>query len=281
MESLRTQPLSPNLKVSWDGINVEYSQMPPGASDVVITKQLVSVAFAPQEQTTWRVDGGSSRTTPLPPGSVFLYSSREFVWSCWNQPTECVHMTLDPNLISRVALDCSLSSNIEIEYRAIFADPTILHLAQLFKSEILKGGIAGKLYTESLANVLAVHLLRNYSGSLVKPALQDEPLDALKLNQLKEFIEEHLSEDLSIANMASVVHMSPFHFARAFKAATGQPPHRYVTHRRMERAKILLSVTRLPVAEVANRVGFSNQSHFSAQFRRATGTTPKGYREGF
>jgi AraC family transcriptional regulator len=281
MESLRTQPLSSNLKVSWDGIGVEYSQMPPGASDVVITKQLVSVAFAPQEQTTWRVDGGSSRTTPLPPGSVFLYSSREFVWSRWNQPTECVHMTLDPNLISRVALDCSLSSNIEIEYRAIFADPTILHLAQLFKSEILNRGIAGKLYTESLANVLAVHLLRNYSGSLVKPALQDEPLDALKLNQLKEFIEEHLSEDLSIANMASVVHTSPFHFARAFKAATGQPPHRYVTQRRMEQAKILLSVTRLPVAEVANRVGFSNQSHFSAQFRRATGTTPKGYREGF
>ncbi|HEY9821134.1 MAG TPA: AraC family transcriptional regulator [Candidatus Sericytochromatia bacterium] len=281
MESLRTKHLSSNLKVSWDGIGVEYSQMPPGASDVVITKQLVSVAFAPQEQTTWRVDGGSSRTTPLPPGSVFLYSSREFVWSRWNQPTECVHMTLDPNLISRVALDCSLSSNIEIEYRAIFADPTILHLAQLFKSEILNRGIAGKLYTESLANVLAVHLLRNYSGSLVKPALQDEPLDALKLNQLKEFIEEHLSEDLSIANMASVVHTSPFHFARAFKAATGQPPHRYVTQRRMEQAKILLSVTRLPVAEVANRVGFSNQSHFSAQFRRATGTTPKRYREGF
>ena len=105
MESLHTQHLSSNLKASWDGIGVEYSQMPPGASDVVITKKLVSVAFAPQEQTTWRVDGGSSRTTPLPPGSVFLYSSREFVWSRWNQPTECVHMTLDPNLISRVAQD--------------------------------------------------------------------------------------------------------------------------------------------------------------------------------
>lgn len=281
MESVHTQTLASSLKASWDCIGVEYSQMPPGASDVVISKPLVSVAFAPQEQTTWRVDGGSSQTTPLPPGSVFLYSSREFVWSRWNRPTECVHMTLDPNLISRVAQDCSLSSNIEIEYRAIFADPTILHLAQLFKSEILKGGIAGKLYTESLANVLAVHLLRNYSGALFKPVLQDESLDALKLNQLKEFIEEHLSEDLCIANIAAVAYMSPFHFARAFKAATGQPPHRYVTHRRIERAKILLSVTRLPIAEVANRVGFSNQSHFSAQFRRATGTTPKGYRDGF
>jgi AraC family transcriptional regulator len=226
MESLRTQPLSSNLKVSWDGIGVEYSQMPPGASDVVIPKKLVSVAFAPQEQTTWRVDGGSSRTTPLPPGSVFLYSSREFVWSCWNQPTECVHMTLNPNLISRVAQDSSLSSNIEIEYRAIFADPTILHLAQLFKSEILNGGIAGKLYTESLANVLAVHLLRNYSGSLLKPALQDEPLDALKLNQLKEFIEEHLSEDLSIANS---LWFRRVHFISPVPSRRRQVNHRIAT----------------------------------------------------
>ncbi|HAJ60710.1 MAG TPA: AraC family transcriptional regulator [Cyanobacteria bacterium UBA8543] len=279
MKPLSTQPLSSSLKASWDGIAVEYSQMPAGVSDVVITKKLVSVAFAPQEQTIWRVDGGSSQTTPLAPGSVFLYSSREFIWSYWNQPTECVHMALDPNLINRVAVDCALSSTIEIEYRVMFVDPTILHLAHLFKSEILSGGLAGKLYTESLANVLAIHLLRNYSGSVVKPTLQDEALNVLKLNQLKEFIEEHLDEDLTIADMAAVVHMSPFHFARAFKTATTQPPHRYVTLRRMERAKMLLAVTRLPVAEVAYRVGFSNQSHFSAQFRKATGTTPKGYRD--
>lgn len=274
-----TQPLSSSLKASWDGIAVEYSQMPSGESDVVIPKKLVSVAFSPQERTTWRVDGGSSRTTALPPGSVFLYSSREFVWSRWNQPTECVHMTVDPNLIGRVAVDCSLSSTIEIEYRVMFTDPTILHVAHLFKCEVLNGGLAGKLYTESLANVLAIHLLRNYSGSVVKPAVPDSSLDALKLNQIKDFIEERLAQELTIAEMAAVVYMSPFHFAHAFKTATGQPPHRYVTQRRMERAKMLLAVTRLPVAEVAYRVGFSNQSHFTAQFRKATGTTPKRYRD--
>lgn len=279
MKPISTQPVSSSLKASWDGIAVEYSQMPPGEGDAMMTKKLVSVALAPQTLTTWRVDGGSSQTTPLPPGSVFLYSSREFVWSRWNQPTECLHMTLNPKLTSRVAVDCALSSTIEIEYRVMFTDPTILHLAHLFKCELLNGGLAGKLYTESLANVLAIHLLRNYSGSVVKPALQDEALNVLRLNQLKEFIEEHLGEDLTIADMAAVVHMSPFHFSRAFKTATGQSPHRYVTQRRMERAKMLLAVTRLPVAEVAYRVGFSNQSHFTAQFRKATGTTPKRYRD--
>jgi AraC family transcriptional regulator len=188
-------------------------------------------------------------------------------------------MMLDPNLLSRVAAESSLSSNVEIDYRVMFADPTILHLAQLFKSEMLNGGLAGKLYTESLTNLLAVHLLRNYSGSAIASPLQDGSLDASRLSQVKDFIEEHLAENLSLADLASVVHISPFHFARAFKTATNQPPHRYITHRRMERAKMLLSVTRLPVAEVAYRVGFSNQSHFTAQFRKATGTTPKGYRD--
>ncbi len=103
----------------------------------------------------------------------------------------------------------------------------------------------------------------------------------MQLNQVKDFIEEQLAEDLTIADLAAVVHMSPFHFARTFKTATGLPPHRYLTQRRMERAKFLLSVTRLTVAEVAYRVGFENKSHFSAQFRKATGTTPKAYRDSF
>jgi AraC family transcriptional regulator len=279
MDSISTQRLRSSLKASWNSIAVEYSQFPSDEFDVCMPKHVIGVALVPQERVTWRVDDGSSKTTSFQPGSVFLYSSREFVWSRWEQPTECVHITLAPNLLSQVATDCSLSSKVEIDYRVMFTDSTILHLAHLFKSEILNGGLAGKLYTESLANALTVHLLRNYSGSVVKPALQDGPLNALKLNQITDFIENQLAEDLTIADLAAVVHMSPFHFARAFKTATGQPPHRYITHRRMKRAKMLLAVTRLPVAEVAYRVGFSNQSHFTAQFRRSTGTTPKGYRD--
>jgi AraC family transcriptional regulator len=170
---------------------------------------------------------------------------------------------------------------VEIEYRVLFADPTILHVANLFKSEILNGGLAGKLFTESLTNVLAVHLLRNYSGLMTQPKLETGSLEELRLKQLKDFIEENLAEDLTIAKLATVAHVSPSHFAREFKAATGQSPHRYVTQQRIERAKMLLSVTRLSVSEVAYRVGFSNQSPFTAQFRKATGTTPKVYRDRF
>lgn len=282
MQSVSTQPSSLHLKAEWDGITVEYGCLNAiGQFDFAMPKHAISVAFAPHDRVTWSVDGGTTQTTALPAGSVFIYSSRDFVWHQRERESEYINMMLDPQVLNQVASENGLSTPVKIEHRVIFPDPTILHIAQLLKSEVNSGGLAGKLYTESLRNLLAVHLLRNYTGAVEKPTLDDSPLDALKLNQVKDFIEERLAEDLSIADMAAVVHMSQFHFARAFKTATGQSPHRYLTQRRMEQAKVLLSVTRLSVAEVAYRVGFYNTSHFTAQFRKATGTTPKAYRDSY
>jgi len=282
MQSVSTQPSSLHLKAEWDGITVEYGCLNAiGEFDFAMPKHAISVAFAPHDRVTWSVDGGTTQTTALPAGSVFIYSSRDFVWHQRERESEYINMMLDPQVLNQVASENGLSTPVKIEHRVIFPDPTILHIAQLFKSEVNSGGLAGKLYTESLRNLLAVHLLRNYTGALEKPTLDDSPLNALKLNQVKDFIEERLAEDLSIADMAAVVHMSQFHFARAFKTATGESPHRYLTQRRMEQAKVLLSVTRLSVAEVAYRVGFYNTSHFTAQFRKATGTTPKAYRDTY
>ena len=282
IESVSTQPPPPPLKAQWDGITVEYGCLDAiGKFDFAMPGHAISVAFAPHDRVTWSVDGGTPQTTALPAGSVFIYSNRNFVWHKRERVSEYINLMLDQTLLGRIAAESGLSSSVELEHRVIFPDPTILHVAQLLKEEVKSGGLAGKLYTESLTNLLAVHLLRNYTGAVVKPKLSDEALDALKLNQVKEFIEERLGENLSLADIAAVVHMSQFHFARAFKAATGQPPHRYLTMRRMERAKVLLSVTRLPVAEVAYQVGFYNTSHFTAQFRKATGATPKAYRDSF
>jgi AraC-like DNA-binding protein len=79
--------------------------------------------------------------------------------------------------------------------------------------------------------------------------------------------------------MAAVARLSPYHFARQFKAATGLPPHQYVISRRVERAKQLLqAVTDLSLAEVAAHAGFSNQSKFSRHFKRLIGVTARHFR---
>jgi AraC family transcriptional regulator len=91
-----------------------------------------------------------------------------------------------------------------------------------------------------------------------------------------EFIEEHLSETISLSTLSAIAHLSPYHFARAFKQTLGMPPHRYHMNRRVERAKVLLADR--SVTEVALAVGYAETSSFSSGFRRVTGMTPTEFR---
>jgi AraC family transcriptional regulator len=94
-----------------------------------------------------------------------------------------------------------------------------------------------------------------------------------------EYIEEHLDAGPSLEQIAAVARLSPFHFARQFRAATGLPPHQYVIARRVERARQLLEGgSDRSLAEVAMRVGFSDQSQLSRHFKRLVGVTPGKFR---
>ncbi len=251
-----------------------------GNFEFAMPKHAISVAFIPHDRVTWSVDG-KKQTTTLPAGSAFLYGDREFVWHQREKASEYVTLYLDPDYLKQIAIENDLSEEARLTHRVIFPDPTITQVAHWFKGELLNEGLGGSLFAESLKNLLTVHLLRNYCESGMrqkKLVVPGRALDAVKLKQIQDYIEEHLAEDIAIEAMAALVPMSQFHFARAFKAATGETPHKYLIQRRMERAKVLLTVTQLAIAEVAYRVGFSNQSHFTTHFRKATGVTPKDYR---
>ena len=104
-----------------------------------------------------------------------------------------------------------------------------------------------------------------------------------KLRKAVEFIHENLDQEqtVALAAVAKVVQMSYFHFSRAFKQSTGVSPNVYMTERRIERAKKLLSQTDATIADIALRTGFASQSHFTTTFRRLAWTTPKAFREMF
>ena len=103
-------------------------------------------------------------------------------------------------------------------------------------------------------------------------------LPRYKLQRVTDYINDNLRDDLTLGKMSATLSMSPFHFAHAFRQATGLAPHRYVIQRRVERAKLLLRETDLSITEIAHLVGYSNQSNFSAVFHRVTGHTPRSYR---
>jgi AraC family transcriptional regulator len=159
----------------------------------------------------------------------------------------------------------------------VAADPLMRGVANTLRSELRSPSGPGIAFLESLAGVIAIHLARSDYGS--RPALRAAPgLAPDKLQRVLGFIEEHLAEPMPIERLAATVHMSPFHFARLFKQATGQPPHAYLTARRIERAKELLADACVPLIHVAANVGFQTQGHFTEVFRRHAGMTPRHFR---
>ncbi len=103
-------------------------------------------------------------------------------------------------------------------------------------------------------------------------------LPAWCVRRVTSHIEQNLDKPLPLTELAAVVYMSRFHFARLFRCSTGDPPHRFVIRQRIARACEFLARSELTIAEISRRVGFRTPSHFTTMFRRASGVTPRGYR---
>jgi len=98
------------------------------------------------------------------------------------------------------------------------------------------------------------------------------------LRRVREFIETHLAENISIEAMATIAGLSMYHFARAFKQSEGMTPHTYLVQRRVRRAQDLLAATNLSLSEIALASGFADQSHCARRFRENVGFSPGSYR---
>ncbi len=162
--------------------------------------------------------------------------------------------------------------------RLFFEDAALWATAAKLKAQIDATGARDALYAEALSVVLLHELMRLDAGAVPSAPAVHGGLAPWRHKRVTDFIEEHLAEELSLATLAGLVRLSPFHFARAFKQTLGTPPHRYHTQRRVERAKTLLAGDALSVTEIALAVGFGETSSFTAAFRRLTGRTPSAYR---
>lgn len=100
-------------------------------------------------------------------------------------------------------------------------------------------------------------------------------LPRYKLQQVIAYMDEQLAERLSLETIARQIGISPFYFCHLFKQSMGISPYQYLLQQRIERAKQLLLQNRPNIADVALAVGFSNQSHFTRQFKQMVGVTPK------
>jgi AraC family transcriptional regulator len=224
---------------------------------------------------------GVNRIVPPRAGSILVVPAGSAARWRWSRHSDSLHVFLEPGLVARVAaeafeLDPARASVPPLDGLDL---PPMRAAMSAVDAELTSGGAGGRLAAESLANVLAVHLIRHVLAPHQPARRRDGTLPRAKLRSVIEYIEEHLDAALTLEQMAAAARLSAYHFARQFKAATGLPPHQYVIARRVERTRQLLQTgTDLPLAEVAARGGFSDQSQFTHHFKRAVGVTPGQFR---
>jgi AraC family transcriptional regulator len=206
---------------------------------------------------------------------VFVPSGHEYY--DWQQPsglTRAAYFYFDPQLLESGAGRADLS----FAPRLFFEDAGLWDIAIRLKALVEGSEPIDRLYCESLGVVLAHELERLGSGGTRVQSPIRGGLAGWQQRAVAGYVEEHLADQISLATLAQLARLSPYHFSRAFKQTFGMPPHRFHTHRRIERAKSLLAANvAASVTSVGLAVGFSETSSFSAAFRKATGVTPTGF----
>jgi AraC family transcriptional regulator len=210
------------------------------------------------------------KLTFVPAGHVFRGSQRPRVL------TRTTYFYIDPR--GPLADPDLRFGEIEFKPRLFFYDRDLWATALKLKSQVENPSPMHRQYAEALSIVLAHELIRiNGEAALCEPVSRGG-LACWQQKRVANYIEEHIADDISLATLAELARLSPYHFSRSFKRSFGMPPHRYHAHRRIERAKQLLANRQLSVTAIALDVGFGETTTFSAAFHRVTGQTPSCYR---
>ncbi len=273
--------------LGWRGIKAErFRYSSREAEQPPFENHLIALALSP-----WRVErhrDGRAEKVSHSPGDVGLVPAGgpPARWAFHEGEVDQLNLSLEPALVEEVAAEIGADGAELLEILPT-RESLIERFALSLKAELEAGGaLGGKLYAESLANALAVHLLREHSslGGRAKCRARSadrEPKRGLLRSALRralDYIGDNLASDLSLAGMAAAAGLSPNHFSNLFKRSTGLPPHQYVIRQRIEKAKALLAGTDLPVGVVAWDCGFSDQAHLTRHFKRLVGTTPARFR---
>jgi AraC family transcriptional regulator len=266
---------------SWNGIQadaVEAIRREPFACGVTSPYHLLVVAERGERDEGETVIEGLQKSTLREFSHKLSFVPAGHRFSGWQRPRALARITyiqIDP---TGPLIDPELRfSEIDFRPRLFFDDPDIWGTALKIKAQIDEPSTHG--YAEVLSVALAHELMRLNSGDRAERALRGG-LAGWQQKKLAGYVEDHLADQIALAELAAIARLSPFHFARAFKQSFGVPPHRYHMNRRIERAKALLENPARSVTEIAVATGFAETSSFTAAFRRTVGLTPSDYRRG-
>lgn len=266
-----------SAELGWDGLDVEV-----GANDdwdvtgLATARHYVAVHLGHDAETTEFGPGRTPRPFAPCPGQVWVSGAGvPFSWRV-RGTVRYAGLALDPALVARL----SGADGLVLPTTGYHDDPVLAGMVGTLAAEASAGGPNGPAFAQTLALAASQHLARAYGHATGGPTPRGA-LGRRRLRRVLDLVEHHLDRDgaatLTLDRLAQEATLSPAHFSRAFKAALGLPPYRYVLRRRVERARELLAAGRHTAGEAARDLGFSDPSHFTRAFKRVVGTTPSAF----
>jgi len=232
-------------------------------------KPLRSDVMLDGKKTTIEYDVGDGRFTPAGRSVAFR----------WTGDVHILMLGFQPWFFESVAAEVHGSAKLpaELNLRRLSADHPACQLMKVLRIE-LDCARRTHVVAEGLARSIAVLLLREFQPPATKPVEVAPPSAVLRVVEL---MRKRLTEPLTLDELAEAAGLSPFHFARQFKTATGHPPHDYLIRLRVDRAQELIRQNgrNWSLAAIANESGFADQSHMARHFRRVLGVTPGAFAE--
>ncbi|MGL5834052.1 MAG: helix-turn-helix domain-containing protein [Waterburya sp.] len=283
LQILPRPALRSSENLGWNGIYVQQHQQPAWETpEYAHTRHMLLIhnpaLIIPAER---KFDGrrqeellGSTNNIVIVPAGVWHQAN-------WQQESPFSLLFLEPNHLTQVAYETITTNRIQLIPQHAMHDRFIEQIGRSLTAELESNLLGSRLFADSLTIALSIHLLRHYSD-LQQPLREyTRGLSPRQLQQAIDYIQEHLTENITITAIANHLQMSQYYFSRLFKQSTGLSPYQYVMRQRIERAKFLLRTTSLEISAIALQVGFSNQNQLTLQFRKFTGTTPSNYRRNF
>lgn len=248
-----------------------------------VVEPLLVLVLAGAARVEERTPGGQWSAATVRAGDFFLTDTHEPYEMRWQtlegERFEVMHLYLGLPLIDQAGRELLGPQSAAVALLDVSGarDETVRWLMEKLHNELIDQRQPSLLCIRSLAQALAVHLVRHYRAPQ-DAVRRSNALPAYKLRRVIEAMDAQLADDFSLAQLARTAELSEYHFSRMFKRATGLSPSQYFIGLRMARARRLLIETQRSVIDIGLEVGYSSPSHFSQVFRREVGVTPSAYR---
>lgn len=260
-----------------DGLIVQLRNDPVGVLEVPeMENVIIAIHLGAPTRLDCRRGGRRFVGTAVHGGIDIIPDQTPSRWEIFDRKDTALLLGLPKQLLRAAAKECGADDiRMEIANRFQIRDVQLENLGWAIKNELDLGCPSGRLYLDGLSLAVASRVVTQHSSLANRKMGVREGLSDGRLRLVLSFIEEHLADDLSLERIADVAGISATHLKVVFRGSMGLPVHRYVIHRRVERAKTLLMETDSSVAEIALAAGFSHQSHMARHMRRILGVAPR------